>query len=132
MAQRVEIDMPWPPSVNTYWRSVPARRRGIPGASGGCCRVLLSRAGRAYRREACARLAAWRDRRPLEGRLSVSVQLLPPTRRALDIDNRLKGLLDALQHAGVIRDDGQIDRLVVERGPVLTGGGARVVIEQIG
>jgi len=127
---RAEFDMPWPPSVNKCCRAVPARRRG--GGSARGVRVPLSRGGRAYRREACARLAAWRrGKRPMAGRLAVTVELLPPTRRAIDIDNRIKALLDALQHGGVLVDDGQVDRLTVERGPVTAGGGARVLVERV-
>ena len=120
----VQLALPWPPSVNRYWRSVPmGRGRGV--------RVLISREGRADRREAVARLARFRSRRPLCGRLDVRVELCAPTRRALDIDNRLKALLDAMQHAGVYRDDGQIDRLLVERGPVTRGGLVRVQITRM-
>ena len=119
-AGALRLTLPWPPSVNRYWRSVPAGR-GV--------RVLISREGRAFRRDAVARLARFGRRPPLTGRLDVRIALCAPTRRALDIDNRMKGLLDAMQHAGVYRDDGQIDRLLIERGPVARGGLVRVVIE---
>ncbi|MEL6499751.1 MAG: RusA family crossover junction endodeoxyribonuclease [Planctomycetota bacterium] len=120
----VQLTLPWPPSVNQYWRSVPmGRGRGV--------RVLISREGRAFRRDAVARLARFRRQGPLCGRLDVRVELCAPTRRALDIDNRLKALLDAMQHAGVYRDDGLIDRLLVERGPVTRGGLVRVEITEM-
>ena len=120
----VQLTLPWPPSVNRYWRSVPmGRGRGV--------RVLISREGRAFRKDAVARLARFRRRAPLSGRLDVRIELCTPTRRALDIDNRLKALLDAMQHAGVYRDDGQIDRLLVERGPVTRGGLVRVAISEM-
>lgn len=122
----IHLELPWPPSVNAYWRSVMAGGRGRR-----CCRVLLSREGRAYRREACARLAAIRGDRPLTGRLDVRVELRAPTRRLLDIDNRIKALLDAMEHAGVYRGDAQVDRLLVERGPVARGGAALVTIREI-
>tara|TARA_R110000782_G_scaffold30348_6_gene75525 strand:+ start:24763 stop:25146 length:384 start_codon:yes stop_codon:yes gene_type:complete len=122
--QTLQLTLPWPPSVNRYWRSVPmGRGRGV--------RVLISREGRAFRRDAVARLAGLRPRGPLRGRLDVRIELCAPTRRALDIDNRLKALLDAMQQAGVYRDDGQIDRLLVERGPVTRGGLVRVAISEL-
>jgi crossover junction endodeoxyribonuclease RusA len=34
----------------------------------------------------------------------------------------MKALLDALGHGGVYEDDGQIDRLEIERGSVVPGG----------
>ena len=120
----VHLTLPWPPSVNRYWRSVPmGRGRGV--------RVLISREGRAFHTDAVARLAGLHRRGPLRGRLDVRIELCAPTRRALDIDNRLKALLDAMQQAGVYRDDGQIDRLLVERGPVTRGGLVRVAISEL-
>ncbi|MBX3363996.1 MAG: RusA family crossover junction endodeoxyribonuclease [Phycisphaeraceae bacterium] len=116
----IRIELPWPPSVNRYWRSIPLRRG---------YRVVLSREGRAYRRDVCARLAA--HRWSLAGRLHVRVTLCAPTRRPIDLDNRLKGLLDAMQHAGVYDDDGQIDRIEVERGEVIEGGSALVEITEV-
>lgn len=121
--QTLQLALPWPPSVNRYWRSVPVGRgRGV--------RVLISREGRAFRTDVVARLAPLR-RRPLYGRLEVRIELRAPTRRALDIDNPLKALLDAMQEAGVYRNDGQIDRLLVERGLVTRGGAALVTIKEI-
>ena len=121
--QTLQFTLPWPPSVNRYWRSVPmGRGRGV--------RVLISREGRAFRMDVVARLAPLR-RSPFTGRLEVRIELCAPTRRALDIDNPLKALLDAMQEAGVYRNDGQIDRLLVERGPVTRGGAARVTIREI-
>jgi crossover junction endodeoxyribonuclease RusA len=49
-------------------------------------------------------------------------------RRAADLDNRLKALNDALEHAGVFDDDEQIDELHVTRGPIVKGGECFVMI----
>jgi crossover junction endodeoxyribonuclease RusA len=62
------------------------------------------------------------------GRLMVTIRLFAPTRRAYDVDNRIKALLDALQHAGCFADDEAIDELQVARGPVQKGGAAKVLI----
>jgi crossover junction endodeoxyribonuclease RusA len=111
--------------VNHYWRSIPVGRR---------CRVVISRDGRAYRRAVCAAFAVARPAEwngPLEGRLSTKVTLHPPTRRSIDIDNRMKALLDAMEHAGVYRDDGQIDHLEIVRGALVKTGAAAVEIVEV-
>lgn len=106
------FELPFPPSVNHYYRRVGWR-------------TLISREGRRYRTEVVARLAAI-GMQPLHGRLAVHVLLCPRDRRRFDLDNAQKALLDALQHGGAYRDDAQIDRLQIERGPIVAGG--RVVV----
>ena len=43
----------------------------------------------------------------------------------------MKALLDALGHGGVYEDDGQIDRLEIERGSVVPGGKVVVRISEL-
>ncbi|RLI49414.1 MAG: hypothetical protein DRP09_20665 [Candidatus Thorarchaeota archaeon] len=94
------IELPWPPSVNHYYRRVGHR-------------TLISREGRKYRTEVIATL---RDLhfRPLDGELAMTVDAYPPDKRRRDADNILKSLLDAMQHAGAYHDDSQIKKLSVE------------------
>ena len=92
--------LPFPPSGNRYYRHVGYR-------------TLLSREGRAYRRQVCGLLAG-RVGQPLSGPLDVELDLYPPDRRRRDWDNFQKAVWDALQHAGVYRDDSQIRRAVIE------------------
>jgi len=66
----------------------------------------------------------------LTGRLAVEIYVYPPDRRRRDLDNILKNLLDSMQHAGVYKDDQQIDRLLVIRMPDI-GGYVDVVIKEI-
>jgi crossover junction endodeoxyribonuclease RusA len=96
-------------------------------------RTVLSREGRRYRARVCAALAAMAGGRVvrMNGRLEVRVTVCPPDNRRRDLDNVQKALLDALAKGGAYRDDSQIDRLVVERGPVTPGGKVLVVIEPI-
>ncbi len=114
------LTLPWPPSVNSYWRH-PSR-----GPLAG--RHLISEAGRLYRTSVWA-LAP--RRAVLTGRLSVVIEAYPPDRRARDIDNLPKAPLDALTHAGVWTDDSQIDKLTIERCAVVKGGRLDITIEII-
>ena len=111
----INLSLPWPPSVNAYYRAISGRS-------------ILSKKGREYKREVCmlARVNRWGKH--LAGRLEVRVLLHPPTRARRDIDNSIKALLDAMQVAGVYLDDSQIDLLVVERGAVQRPGMAIVEV----
>ena len=113
----VEVELPYPPSVNHYWRHVGSR-------------VHISAKGRAFRRKVRLTLRAL-DVRPLDGALKVTVDLHPPDRRRRDVDNAMKALLDALEHGGAYHDDGQIDRLEVERRCIVKGGKCVVTIEEM-
>ena len=115
----VVVTMPWPPSVNRYWRHITR------GALAG--RVLISREGRVFRES--VRAAVLQARVPrVEGRLRVRVIAYPPDRRARDLDNLLKAPLDALQHCGIIADDSAIDALVIERAHVIPDGALTVSV----
>jgi crossover junction endodeoxyribonuclease RusA len=91
----VAYRLPWPPSVNHYYLHTP---KG----------TFITKAGRAYRRVVGL---LPRPPRPLEGRLGVLIECHPPDRRARDLDNLGKSLLDACQHAGYFLSDAQIDDL---------------------
>ena len=102
--------LPYPPSINHYWRNV----RG---------RTLISREGRTFRRNVCALLAGGGPRKPpAGGRIALSMDAFPPDRRRRDLDNIQKPMLDALEHAGVYEDDSQIDLLITRRRPPVAGG----------
>lgn len=102
------LDLPYPPSVNNYYRHVGYR-------------TLISREGRAFRRRVCSILSAG-GCRPMEGALEMSLELYPPDGRRRDVDNVMKALLDALQHGGLYRNDSQIVRLVAEKKSPTPGG----------
>ena len=59
------------------------------------------------------------------------ISLFPPDRRKRDLDNVLKALLDALQHAGCYDDDSQLDDIRIVRCEVRKGGSCVVVITPI-
>ena len=104
----VTLTLPWPPSLNHHWRMW----RG---------RMLISRAGRAYRDAVVAILRA-AEVKPLPGPLAIHVELYPPDRRRRDVDNAFKAIGDSLQHGGAFHDDSQIVWLLVEKAEVVPGG----------
>ena len=94
------VILPWPPSVNRYWRTF----RG---------RMLISADGRTYRQEAVA--AAVTGDRFGSAKVRVSIEVWLPDNRRRDVDNLLKAPLDALCHAGIYDDDSQIVELSIRR-----------------
>ena len=114
--------LPWPPSVNTYYRSLSK------GPLAG--RVLISEKGRAYRAETSA-IMQRRGLRLPAGRLRVAIDAYPPDRRRRDLDNLLKAALDALVHGGAIEDDSLIDDLRIRRGEVRQGGELHILIKTL-
>lgn len=115
----MQLTLPYPPSVNHYWRQ--DRKRG---------RTYIGKRGVEYRNAVEAELIGNTIR--YDGRLKVSICVCPPDRRKRDLDNVCKSLLDAISHAGVWGDDGQIDHLEVVRGDVRQGGCVRVTISEVG
>lgn len=125
----IELTLPYPPSVNAMWRTP----RSGPLAG----RTMLSREGRDYREAAAAAIAQQQRSMAargvgmrgcpgiggigIDGRLIVEIEARMPDRRKRDLDNLPKAVLDALTHAGVWHDDGQIDDLRVWRSPLLSG-----------
>lgn len=106
-------ELPYPPSVNHYWRRVGWR-------------TLISREGRRYRKVVVALLTAMRAR-PMRGSLIVRVKVFPPDGRRRDLDNLQKALLDALERGGAFADDFQIAKLELERVAIVPGG--KVIVE---
>jgi len=97
----VSLVLPLPPSVNSYWRSVPATRNRV-------ARVLISERGRRFKR-ACRLAASAQCANPIEGDVSLRAVVYFKDRRR-DLDNCLKPLLDALNGI-VYRDDRQVAHL---------------------
>lgn len=104
-----EIVLPWPPSMNRYWRSVPGKG------------VLISADGRDYRASLIQMARAQKWPSFGDARLTVEIEAWMPDKRKRDLDNLLKAILDALTHAGVWNDDSQIDDLRIHRAPLMGG-----------
>ncbi len=113
----IRIDLPWPPSVNRYWRHT---KQG---------NTFVTKEGKAYRDE-----AGWLARRAMTGRrafaclVALHLEAYPPDFRARDLDNTLKAMLDALERAGVYDNDYQVADLRIVRREVRPGGMVRATI----
>lgn len=106
-----DFELPFPPSLNHYYRHVGPR-------------VLISREGRIYREKVAQMLG---KREVFEGALSIELEFYPPDYRRRDLDNLLKCTFDTLQHAGVYRDDSQIAKLTAYKHQPLPPHGAAFI-----
>jgi len=113
----VALELPWPPSSNTYWR-----RNGA--------RYFIAPPGIAYRQQVVILGRSYKDYFDKDKRISVIVEAYPPDRRRRDVDNIFKSLLDAMMWAKIYVDDSQIDKLFVERKDVEPPGRVIVTIEE--
>lgn len=117
------LELAWPPSVNTIWRTIRVGR-GF--------KVVLSPAGRAFYELAQRQVSDQRNgARFDDGDLEVTIWLYPPDRRKADIDNRIKTLLDACTKGGLWTDDNQVAALHVYRGDVIQNGAAHLLVRKL-
>ncbi|HAT7663092.1 TPA: RusA family crossover junction endodeoxyribonuclease [Enterobacter hormaechei subsp. steigerwaltii] len=118
----MKLVLPFPPSVNTYWRA--PNKGPLKG------RHLISAKGRAYQSAACVAIVEQLRflPKPSTAPAAVEIILYPPDERRRDIDNYNKALFDALTHAGIWEDDSQVQRMLVEWGPKVNGGRVEISI----
>jgi crossover junction endodeoxyribonuclease RusA len=130
----IELDLPWPPSVNHY------KKVG---------RIVKTKSGKLYQQRVntndtkkyyfdvymlykAVKHAEWLKFADSETiSFDLRVYLYPPNESRYDIDNRLKVLFDSLTRAKVIKDDSQITRLYVEKCNIIEHGKVVVRIQEI-
>ena len=88
----MELILPFPPSVNTYWRNFNGR-------------MLISKKGREYRKAVADQVLIQKGAKHYQGKVKMTIEAWRPDERKRDLDNLLKAPLDALTHAGVYVDD---------------------------
>lgn len=98
--------LPWPPSINHYWRRCGAR-------------YFISKEGIDFRKKVSIVCKDFKNYFPPTDKIFIQIDAYPPDRRRRDIDNILKSLLDALQHASLYKDDNQIEGIHIQRMPQL-------------
>lgn len=97
----IRISLPFPPSVWEIYVGWGKNRRLSPEYAKwrNDCRLFLNRT---------------KDR--IDGPFSIQVALKRPHRR-MDLDNRMKALLDVLQHYQIIKNDSLCERLTMTWDP---------------
>lgn len=121
------LTLPFPPSINTYWRNILLKTR-----KGVVARTLLSKRGREYRVVAVSAIRAQVGRpKIIDHRVKVTITLHPPTLRKYDVDNFNKAILDAITHAKVWLDDELVYQLTISKEVKVKGGRAIVLIERL-
>jgi len=107
------IVLPYPPSLNTYWRRVGSK-------------VLISEKGREYTRSV-ALILITRNVKRLIGHLGVAIKAYMPDKRQRDVDNIQKVPIDAMEKAGLYDNDNQIKFIAVEASGVKRPRGEIIV-----
>lgn len=113
----LEVTFPYPPSVNGYWRAFMGRQ-------------IISKRGRIYRKN-CIALFAGKKVEKFTTPVSVDATLFQPDKRRRDLDNYLKGLLDATVTVGLIADDSLIHELHLRWGGLRKGGFVKLIITEL-
>jgi len=115
------IELPFPPSTNSYWRHVMIGKHP---------RTLISERGRAFRKTVQDEVLVLNPGL-LSGPLRCQIDLYPPCNRRRDCDNYAKALLDALTHASVYHDDSQIIDLRIRMHAKRPPGSVVITLEPI-
>jgi crossover junction endodeoxyribonuclease RusA len=109
MSPSVKLILPYPPTVNTYWRANGHRR-------------FISKQGVAFTDEVSLIVKNSKFKSFGDKRLAIQIMIHPRDKRRFDLDNLLKAILDALMKAGMYNDDSQIDYIEIARGEQVDGG----------
>ena len=97
----VNLILPYPPTVNTYWRKFKNH-------------MVISPRGRPYKNKV-AEIIKQLEISKFTGFVKLEISLVPPDSRKRDVDNVLKSLLDALTAAHIWEDDYQVKAVFIER-----------------
>lgn len=114
-----EFTLPWPPSVNGYWRSFRGRQ-------------IISKRGREYKETVAGLMDDLNlSDEMISDRVAVRITLCPPTLRKYDIDNFCKCVFDALSKCGFWEDDELVYALNIRKGEKIKGGLVRVIVNRM-
>jgi crossover junction endodeoxyribonuclease RusA len=115
-----ELELPYPPSTNTYWRS----KRGTT-------RKYISEKGVAFLSEVQSIIEQSGLCLNIDHCVALEIKLYPPDLRRRDIDNTLKATFDSLEKSGLIKDDCLITMLNIEKLEKVKGGKMLIKISSL-
>lgn len=148
----IKLRLPFPPSVNNYWGNRVMLPRGwapfIKPAVGPLwpriarmfigkgqwpiVATFIEKPGVEFRAQVVSHMRhTYGSYSPSAARFKLTAVFTFPTRRLYDLGNLDKALSDALTHAGIWFDDGQVDEQTFKRGPVQKPGWVDVEITKI-
>ena len=143
----IELELPWPPSVNHYWQPrarLPSIQK-LASAPSDPRRLYHWLNGKVHGYKYMPKSALdWRNvavniikrkypgRRPDVGLLQCVLNLYPPN-AATDFDNYNKPIFDAIEHAACIyENDRQIRACLIVVNNIVPGGRVRLTITKLG
>ncbi len=106
----IKLELPYPPTVNHYYGQKPRGGRYIKPE------------GKAFRVEVLAIAMQNKACNYVTDDIEVDIEVYTPDKRKRDLDNINKALLDALEAAGVFKDDSQIVKLTSTKRKPVKGG----------
>jgi crossover junction endodeoxyribonuclease RusA len=115
----LKLTLPYPPTVNTYYRKWNNR-------------MVISPSGKNFRNMVW--MIAKRDypkHKTFTEPVSIKILVHPPDKRKRDLDNILKGLLDSLAKAGIFADDSQVEILHLIRLENVVDGCVVVFVSEV-
>lgn len=120
-----EFEMPWPPTFNHYHQPIRV---------GKGARITKSKKAREYAKEMeiyLESIGLKNEMIPECQKLYVHLTLNPPTLARYDVDNRSKGILDALANSNFYADDSQIHKLTIVKGEKSPPGNVQIKITKL-
>lgn len=131
-----KLTLPYPPSVNNYWktkivkRKVTKKMKRRPGLTSI---TYLSERARKYRIDVGYLVLNQLGRAPnYKGPVAVIVKQFDGPGNRQDIDNSLKSLFDALEHAKIYANDSQIEELLVIKKRRAAIGRVEITVRPLG
>lgn len=98
--------------IATYTMTMPTTTNHIRASYKG--RLVSSKKYRIWQQSTAIDLLSQKKHATITQGIFLSIKLSPKTKNKTDIDNRNKGIFDALVASGIIQDDSQVQKLLIE------------------